>query len=56
MNAGCIHPPTTLADAEAVLVCFGGTAWRDSFVLGLGTVALFAVAVVGLFVLVRAVR
>jgi hypothetical protein len=52
----CIHPPTTLADAEQILVCYGGTAWRDSFLLGLGTVALIAFAVVGVFVLVRTVR
>ena len=56
MNAGCIHAPTTLVDAEQILVCFGGTAWRDSFVLGLGTVALFAFAVVGLWLMVRAAR
>jgi hypothetical protein len=52
----CIHAPVTLADAELILVCFGGTAWRDSFVLGLGTVALIAVAVVGVWLMVRTVR
>jgi len=57
MNATCIHAPTSLAAAEAIIACAAGTTeWRPLFVYGLGTVALIAFAVVGLFVLVRTVR
>jgi hypothetical protein len=57
MNPSCIHAPTSLEAAEAIIACAAGTTeWRPLMLLGLGTVALIAVAVVGLFVLVRAVR
>jgi len=53
----CIRAPLSLADAERIIACAAGTAdWRPLFVYGLGTVALIAIAVVGVFVLVRTVR
>ena len=33
-----IHAPTSIADAQAIAACFGGTNWRDLALLGLGTV------------------
>ena len=44
----CIHPPVSLADAQAILACYGGADWQQLAITGF--VAL--VAVVLAFVLV----
>jgi hypothetical protein len=53
----CISAPTSLEAAEAIIACAAGTAnWRPLMLLGLGTVALFAVAVVGVWAMLRVAR
>ena len=38
----CIHPPRSLAEAEQILVCAGGSNWRDLALTGLAFVAVLA--------------
>jgi hypothetical protein len=53
----CLTAPTSLEAAEAIIACAAGTAnWRPLMLLGLGTVALIAVAVVGVWLVLRAAR
>jgi hypothetical protein len=60
MNAACIHAPSTLSDFLAVIegcaIAAGGSDWQDNALLGLGTVALMAVAALGIWAMLRWAR
>ena len=36
----CLRMPVSLADANAIIECAGGSDWRTPFLYGLGTVAV----------------
>ena len=44
----CIHAPTSINDAEAIIEACAGPNWRSAFLLGLGTLvaALVLVAII----------
>jgi hypothetical protein len=48
--------PTSLADAELILTCYGGTNWRDLFVLGLGAIVFFGGLLLVVVLALRAAR
>lgn len=58
MGAGvsCIHLPTSLADASAIVECAGGPEWRSAFVLGLVTVLIVGGLLWAAVIALRATR
>lgn len=51
----CVHAPTSLADAQAILACYAGPHWRDLALTGLGALIVIVLAATLLLLAVRQV-
>lgn len=47
---------THTTDIERILVCYGGPNWRDNFMLGVWTIAIIAILIIGTFIVFRIIR